>query len=145
MCCNVLQVCRVDRDFELYLALSPLVVCCTVLQCVEVRSSVFQCVAVCCSMSGGPRGQAVSLALSPPAVCCKVLQCVAVCCRVLQCVDRDVELYLALSPVAVCFSVLHDSVWPCVAVSCSVLQCVAACCSVLQRVAVCHSTSPSLL
>jgi len=70
------------------------------------KSSMLQCVAVCCSV------------LQCVAVCCSVLQQVAVCCSVLQCV-------------AVCCSKLQ-----CVAVCCSELQWVAVCCSVLQCVAV---------
>ena len=54
----------------------------SVLQCVVVCCSVLQCVAVCCSV------------LQRVAVCCSVLQCVAVCCSVLQ-------------RVAVCCSVLQ--------------------------------------
>jgi len=66
-------------------------VCCSVLQCVAVRfsvwqpiflkiplasqSTVLQCVAVCCS---------VLSVLQCVAVCCSVLQCVAVCCSVLS-------------------------------------------------------------
>ena len=37
------MVAWVDRDVELYLALSPLAVCCSVLQCVAVCCSVLQC------------------------------------------------------------------------------------------------------
>ena len=43
-------------------------VCCGVLQCVAVRCSVLQCVAVCCSV------------MQCVAVRCSVLQCAAVCC-----------------------------------------------------------------
>jgi len=46
----------------------------SVSQCVVVCCSVLQCVAVCCSV------------LQCDAVCCSVLQCVKVCCGVLQCV-----------------------------------------------------------
>jgi len=92
-------------------------VCCSVLQCASLliflhtlfhislcyyrppttspsitRTSLWQCVAVCCCV------------LQCVVVCCSVLQCVAVCCSVLQCV-------------AVCHSVLQ-----CVAVCCSVLH-----------------------
>ena len=78
------------------------------------RTSVLQCVAVCCSV------------LQCVAVCCSVLQCVAVCCSVLQCV-------------AVCCSVLQCWEIQRVAVCCSVLQSAADCCNELQWAAVCRS------
>jgi len=72
-----------------------------VLQCVEMRRSVLQRVAVCCNESD------VTDVASPDdiLVCYSVLQCVVVCCSVLQCV-------------AVYCSVLQR-----VAVRCIVLQC----------------------
>jgi len=126
------------------------VVCCSVLQCVVVRS-VLQCVAVRCSVS---RCVALCGMLQYVAVCCSVLQCVAVrctvwcvtvCCSVLWCVTLSADdavtssayKYVWACHVAVCCSVLHR-----VVVCCSVLQCVAVCCmycSVLQCVAVCCS------
>ena len=108
------------------------------MQCVVVRCSALQCVAVCCSVlveesqPKRPRanekwrvcGVCVVIIEPSTGVCCSVLQGVAVCCSVLQCV-------------AVCCSVLQ-----CAAECCSVLQCVAVCCSVLQCVAVCCSVLP---
>jgi len=80
----------------------------SVLQCVAVCCSVLQCVAVCC------RAHCFPCQLFGVVVCCSVLQCVAVRCSVLQCV-------------AICCNTVQ-----CVAVCCSVLQCVVVCCSVLQ-------------
>jgi len=75
-------------------------VCCSVLQCGPVWSSVLQCVysvlqcvAVCCSV------------LQCVAVCCSVLQCVAVCCSVLQCVYSVLQCVAVLQCV---YSVLGD-------------------------------------
>ena len=56
----------------------PLLVCCSVLQCVAVCCSVLQSVAVCCRVL-----LCVAVCV---AVCCSVLQCVAEYCSVLQCV-----------------------------------------------------------
>jgi len=84
------------------------VVCRSVLQCVETLTSVnsIRCVAVCCSVL-----QSVACAQSSRhtgqcrydrecvAVCSNVLQCVAVCCSVLQCVAVS---YCVLQYVAVC-------------------------------------------
>ena len=87
------------------------------LQCVAVRCSVLQCVAVCCR-GRGSSGDTVSYCVS-----CSVLQCVAVCCSLLQ-------------SVAVCCSLLQweGKQWgysvllfvvQCVAVLCNMLQCIA--------------------
>ena len=100
-------------------------VCCSVLQCVAVRSRVLL-------KSAFPRRTLLSLlptwrSAVCVAVCCSVLQCVAVCYssafsrRALSCFSPDQ-----------CVSV-------CAAACCSVLQCVAVCCSVLLCVAVCCS------
>jgi len=88
----------------------PVVMCCSVLQCVAVCCSVLQCVAVCCSE------------LQCVAVCCTVLQCIAVC--QLPSLTQDRSSKTGIRIVA----------W------CSALQCVAVCCSVLQNnilIAVC--------
>jgi len=69
-------------------------------ECVHLRCSVLQCVAVCHlrSLRGGYLSYAPCIVRSLlwmssvlvghfcPRVCCSVLQCVAVCCNVLQCV-----------------------------------------------------------
>jgi len=71
---------------------------CSVLQCVAVRCSVLQSVAVCLqcvavnvlqtpgSLAAAIRGDAFGIVLQWLAVCCSVLQCVAVSCGALQCV-----------------------------------------------------------
>ena len=84
-----------ECDLSMYVCVSCVAMCGSVMQRVAVCCSVLQCVAVCCSV------------LQCVAVCCSVLQCVAMCCSVLQCV-------------AMCCNALQ-----CVAVCCSVLQCVA--------------------
>jgi len=59
---------------------TPMLVCCSVLQCVAVCCSVLQCVAVCCSVL-----QCVAACrsvLQSVAVCYSVLQYAAVCCSV---------------------------------------------------------------
>jgi len=91
---------------------------------------VLQCVAVCCSML-----QCVAVR-SVVAECCSVLQCVAVCCSVLQCpLRQDVAKN---DSTCVCCVTACCSMLQCVAVCsidaecCSVLQCVAVYCSVLQ-------------
>jgi len=65
-------------------------VCCSVLQCGAVCCSVVQYDAVCCSASHVYRGeelhQHVRCEDSPSEMNQSVLQCVAVCCSVLQCV-----------------------------------------------------------
>jgi len=66
----------------LWVVLSFVAVCCSMLQCVAVCCSVLQCVAVCCS----------------------VLQCVAVCCSV---VLSFVRLCWEVPYVAVCCSALQ--------------------------------------
>ena len=88
-----------------------------------LKSSVLQCVAVCCSV------------LQYVAMCCSVLQCVAICRCVLQCA----VCCSLLQCVAVCCSVLQY-----VAIWCSVLQCIAVYCSVLQSAAV-HDISRGTL
>ena len=55
-------------------------------QCVAVRCSVLQCVAVCCSVLQSCSGRIQQQDEQCVAVRCSVLQCVAVCCSVLQCV-----------------------------------------------------------
>jgi len=80
-------------------------VCCSVLQCVEVRCSALQCVAVCRSVL--QRVAARCSVSQYVAVCrsvlwfvvgyCNVMQCVAVCCSVLQCVSKDSRLRVILS------------------------------------------------
>jgi len=136
-------------------------VCCSVLQCVEVCTSMLQCVvrslqrpfsnnisggqggvcltrqgvlcvAVCCSVL---QGVAVCCsALQCVAVCCSVLPCVAVCCSVLQKVYNG--CYRVISVEGKEGSVLLDKV---VALCCSMLQCVAVYCNLLRYVAVCCS------
>jgi len=69
---------------------SSVAVCCSVLQCVPVCSSVFQCVAVCICGS--------VLQYASVAVCWCVLQCVAVCC-VLQYVS--VAVWCCVYPLAI--------------------------------------------
>jgi len=71
------------------------------INCVAMRCSVLQCVAVCCSVDfvyTDARGLPICVSVVMR-VCCSVLHCVAVCCSVLQCV-------------VVCCSVSGDScVW----------------------------------
>ena len=134
------------------------------LQCVEVCSSLLQCVLQRVATSDtmvtthsnnckwpkthrmpGP----LCSVLQYVAVCCSVLQCVAVCCSVLQCVavccnGGNAQDAWSVQCVAVCCSMLQRA-----AICCSVLQCVAICCSVLQCVAmvvcaVCYSRMPGL-
>ena len=70
----------------------PVVMCCSVLQCVAVCCSVLQCVAVCCSVL-----QCIAVCQLPNltqhrsskigiriVAWCSALQCVAVCCSILQ-------------------------------------------------------------
>ena len=78
-------------------------VCCCVLQCVAVGSSVLQCVAVTWA----------SYVYESHAVCGSVLQCIAVGCSVLP-----------SHGLVTCMSLMQ-----CLAVCCSVLQRVAVCCS----------------
>ena len=85
---------------ELAYSILPVVMCCSVLQCVAVCCSVLQCVAVCCSE----------------------LQCVALCCSVLQYVN-----YLASHRIVPRKQVYVLSPG---AVRYSVLQCVAVCCRI---------------
>ena len=134
--------------------------CCSVLQCVAVCSSVLQgvfCIQSYKKVSSiATHGvesrflrnvlQCVAVlvgycsVLRCDAVCCSGLHGVAVCCSVLQlvpCITKALN-FKASSPPS-CRSVLQCvvvccSVSRCVAVCYSVLQCVAACCSVLQRV-----------
>jgi len=56
-------------------------VCCSVLQCVAVRSSVFQFVFQCFGLGFQTRRPTRCAS----EVFCIVLQCAAVCCSVLQC------------------------------------------------------------
>ena len=93
--------------------------CCSVLQCVAVRGSVWQRVAACCSV------------LQRVAACCSMLQRVTACCKETYSLREDTW---RLSFSALCCSVLQ-----CVAVCCSVLQCVETCCSALQCVAEAHT------
>jgi len=73
--CSALQCNNLVESCHMYK-------CCSVLQCVEVRCSALQCVAVRCSAL-----QCNNLVESCHMYkCCSVLQCVAVCCRALQCV-----------------------------------------------------------
>ena len=81
--------CYSNSDYTRYFASTVfkcVAVCCSALQCVAVRCSVLHCVAVYCS------------ALQCVAVRCSALQCVAVCCSVLQ--------YVALN--AVCAMVCES-------------------------------------
>jgi len=131
-------------------ALMYVAVCCSALQCVAVRCSVSQCVAVCrsalhcvavrCNVS-----QCVTVcrsALQCVAVRCSVSQCVAVCCSASQCdlgllaAYRRHPIYFYESMfLRVCVHV--DVSVPiyarvshlCLAVSCSALQCVQVHCS----------------
>jgi len=129
-------------------ALLPLLVCCSVVQCVAVCCSVMQRVAVSCRVLQSVASVAVccSLVVSSSAAS-GVLQCVAVCCSVLQCVARPSSAPL---PLLVCCSVLQSVAVCCsllqsVAVYCSLLQSCVACCSLLQSVAVCCSSSVCFL
>jgi len=115
-------------------------VCCSVLQRIAVRCSVFK------SKMGLDRDVAIIILVScrvnvylhlHRAVCCRVLQCVAVCCSV--CYNEKlawtvISPSLFLSPVVLtCFSIYIEKL------CCRVMQCVAVCCSVLQSDAVCGS------
>jgi len=107
--------------------------CCSVLQC-----SMFQHIAICCSVLQFFQGTA-DVPVSTKMVRCRVLQCVAVCCSVLQSVA---ECCRVLQGVVECCSVLQSvaeccRVLPSVAECCRVLQSVAECCRVLQSVAEC--------
>jgi len=111
-----------------------------VLQCVAVRNSVLQYVAVCCSVSSSDTNDGIGtpMCVMNRVKCCSVLQCVAVCCSVLQCVAVCCSV---LQCVAVCCSASVMNRVKCVVVCCIMLQCAAVCCSVLQCVAVCCSAS----
>ena len=94
--------------------------CCIVLQCVEVFRSV---------PAGFPSPQ-FSLAASFVATRCSVLQCVKGCCRAPSGIPPP--LLTVTSCRALCCIVLH-----CVVLCCVVLHCVALCCTVLYCVALC--------
>jgi len=64
-----------------------------VLQCVALRYSVLQCVAVCCRITCD-----MTHLEWVQCICCSVLQCVTMSCGVLHCV-------------AMCCSVLHNHMW----------------------------------
>jgi len=78
--CSVLPCVAMCRTWISSFAVSdsPIVcgvlLCCGVLQCIEVCCSVLPKVALCCSV------------LQYIVVCCNVFHCVVVCCTVLQCV-----------------------------------------------------------
>jgi len=87
---------------------------------VEIRRSVLQCAAVCCSALAHRHYYYLSSSCvlqcgrSVVAVCCSVLQCVAVCCSVVQCG----AVQLLQHCIAVCWSVLQCgcsvvAVWLC--------------------------------
>ena len=105
----------------------------SMMQCVAVRCSALQRVAVCFGMFWYVTVRCSALHSTTYTILLLVLpilQCVAVCCNVLQCV-------------AVCCTVLHTPYFYLYCPSCSVLQCVAVCCNVLQCVAVCCSVLQS--
>ena len=92
--CSALQPLCISSTLRFYCntALSSVAVC--VLQCVAVRCSLLQRVAVCC-ISSTPRLhprchllQSIEQIEQCVAVCCSVLQCVAVCCSVLQSIEQ---------------------------------------------------------
>ena len=104
---DMLEPCVITGETQRSSVLQCVAVCCSVLLCVTVSYSVLQCVAVCCG----------------------VLQCVAVCCSVLQCVEthRTKRLSCCLRPMR---HHRREAALNCAAVCCGVLQCVAVCCSV---------------
>ena len=164
VCCSVLQFYLRNESFRVTEGLLLY----RLLQCVAVRCSMLQCVAVCrntqdINHSKWQKGFCYVLGcslLQCVALCCSVSQCVAVRCNALQCVAIPKTSAIlcgrrasALSYIAACCSLLQYAVrcsaLQCVAISktsiipsdrrASALSYVAACCSVLHYVAVCCS------
>jgi len=112
----------------------PLILCCSVLQCVAVRCSVsWGSARTQCDLHPAPR-----TSTHPTHT---VFQCVAVCGSVLQCVAVSAGVLPDLTAILTGSSNINRSysccsVLQCAAVCCSVLQCAAVCCSALQCVAV---------
>jgi len=136
-------------------------VCCSMLQCVSVRTHCSKNHSKCSDISHHFITQCIAVLAhasypsTPPQLVCSVLQCVAVCCSVLQRVAVCCSVLQRIAPYC---SVLQCNALCCVAVCCRVLQCVtehpiilsitrlmphcpppivAVCCSVWQHVAVC--------
>ena len=136
MLCNVLHSFAVCRSKLQRVA----VWCCTIQTnpCIHTHtcmccSSMLQCLALCCSVF-----QCVAVSLRKPspthpyrkvlqciALGCTVLPCVALCCSVLQCLFKKI---LTHNHTGVCCNVLQ-----CVAVCCIVLQCFAVWCNTIQQ------------
>ena len=164
-CCSVLQCVAVCCS-----VLQCVAVCCSVLQFVAVCRSVSQCVAVCCSVLQRVAACCSALdvhsvmcvflfinnltfekfinqmtfekLLQRVAVCRSVLQRVAVCRSVLQCVARSPTLSALWS----CFCQMHwHAHFRKIHEQADFWEIVAACCSVLQRVAVCCTSTDSVI
>jgi len=99
-----------------------------ILQCIVVRYSVLQCVAMYCSDLThylcwfSRESNALSIVIY-----CSELQCVAVCCSVLQWLDPKHVLLLTRVN-----RLVHSHILQRVAACCSALQCVTVCCNMLQ-------------
>ena len=116
-----------------------------VLQCIAVRRSVLQCVAVCCNELENVCDDSLStqgVVAVCVAVCCSVLQCVAMCCSELENMSDDslsTQDFCGRFPsinVRIESGLLHCLELHGVAWCCSVLQYVvmfAVCCSIHVR------------
>ena len=114
----------------------------SVWQCVAVCCSVFHRVAVCCIMLQCVAVWCRPVHLSTPALSdvCVMRRFVTVCCSVLQRVVECAPMCCSVfHRVAVYCSMMSSSVFWSRALSdvCVMCDCVAVCCSVLQRIAVC--------